>query len=271
MLILFFTIGACIGSFINVVTYRLPLMMQREIDHSGESSLPIFNLMTPRSHCPACGKTLGVLQLIPLLSWLIQRGRCHHCHRAISPRYPLTELAVGSIFTISLFCWHDPLTALAVGVLGSALLTLATIDAKHLLLPDAITLPLMWCGLLWNTTGKGLVPLEDAVLGAAVGYLSLWSIYWLYRLLRNKEALGYGDFKLMAALGAWLGVGSINAMLLLGSLIGCAGWILCRRQRQDTVMPFGPALIAAASFWLLCHSPILADGVLASVLNGFLG
>lgn len=264
MLILFFFTGACIGSFINLVIYRLPIIIKSEVSHDDKAHLPAFNLLVPRSHCPECQKTLSIWQLIPLVSWLLQRGRCHSCHQAISASYPLIELMVASIFMAASYCWHDPVTALALSLFVSALLTLAVIDVKHLLLPDVITLPLIWCGLLWNSSAYSFVSLDSAVFGATVGYLSLWSIYWLFRLLRNKEGLGYGDFKLMSALGAWMGVGSINTILLLGSLIGCIGWFVYRHQHRGGVMPFGPALIAAACLWLFSQSPLISEVILSS-------
>lgn len=210
-----------------------------------------FNLMFPRSHCPQCKQTLGPLQLVPVLSWICQRGRCHHCAEPVSWRYPLTELACGFIFMAALYMCKEPLYAMALSLFITALVALAQIDFHHKLLPDAITLPLLWCGLLWNATGLGMVTLESAVTGAAVGYLALWSTYWLYRLIRKREGLGYGDFKLMAALGAWLGIECINPILILGPLIAALSYgLLCRDKDTDKTIPFGPALIAAALIWL---------------------
>lgn len=268
LLLIFFIIGTCIGSFINVVFYRLPLMMQLEKmpQDSPFSSTP-FNLITPGSHCPTCGQTLGILQLIPLLSWVKQRGCCHNCAAPISIRYPLIELATGLLFVVIIGCWQAPLFSLTLSMFASALLVLALIDQRYMLLPDAITLPLLWCGLIWNGSGLGLVTLESAVWGAVAGYLSLWSTYWLYRLIRKREGLGYGDFKLMGALGAWLGVNSINTILLLGPIIAALYWFIRRAHLQKTTMAFGPALSAAAIIWLLSQSPLLLSYFLPIHIN----
>ena len=254
MLTLFFFIfGTCIGSFLNVVIYRLPLMVRQ----GNAANNDAFNLMVPRSHCLKCGATLSASQLIPVISWLIQGGRCRRCAHSISCCYPLLEVITGLLFAAVFACWHSVLPALALCLCLSALLALAAIDLSHMLLPDAITLPLLWCGLLWSTTGTGLVSAESAILGAASGYLSLWVTYWCYRLLRKREGMGYGDFKLIAALGAWLGAESINFILLLGPLLGCVYWLAFRFKKSSDNFPFGPALIIAGLIWLFLQAPIM--------------
>ena len=256
-------LGLLVGSFLNVVIYRLPLMMQRdwqrecrlllELDQPAAEPQP-FNLAVPASRCPHCGTLIKAWQNIPVVSYLLLRGRCHHCRAPISPRYPIVE-AVTGVMTMVVF-WQLGFTsaALAAAVFTWALIALTLIDADHQLLPDQITLPLLWLGLLLNSTGL-FVPLTDAVWGAIAGYLSLWSVYWVFKLLTGKEGMGFGDFKLLAALGAWMGWQMLPLIILLSSLVGAiVGAILLGLQNKgrQTAIPFGPYLAAAgwlALFW----------------------
>jgi len=239
-ILLFFVLGLCTGSFSNVVIYRLPEMMfNPPVSRS-------FNLATPRSHCPACQHTLGILQLIPLLSWLAQGGRCHFCKMKISAIYLSVELLTGLLYLAIALCIPDPFIALPLTLFCSTLIILAAIDLRHMLLPDVLTLPLLWAGLLWSCSGYGFLNAQQAITGAIMGYLSLWGTYWLYLLLRKREGLGYGDFKLNAALGAWFGAEGILFILIVGSLLGIILWW----YRCKSIIPFGPALSGAAMIYL---------------------
>ena len=211
-------IGLLFGSFLNVVIYRLPKMMERqwaaelaqvEASNQGkeppEDTQPTFNLMTPRSRCPACGHVVQWHENIPVVSYLFLRGRCSSCKTRISPRYPLVELATGALFFFCIHRWGATPTGLAWCGFSAALVALAFIDWDTTLLPDDITLPLLWAGLLASALQWTNVPLFASVMGAAAGYLSLWLVYWGFKLATGKEGMGYGDFKLFAALGAWFG------------------------------------------------------------------
>jgi leader peptidase (prepilin peptidase)/N-methyltransferase len=259
----FFT-GLCVGSFLNVVIYRLPLMLERrwqaeaaELRAEEAPVYPRFNLMTPRSRCPHCGHHITALENIPVISWLALRGRCHECKAAISPRYPLVELAT-ALLSIGVFLVFGPtLKMLAALGLTWALIALAMIDFDTQLLPDDITLPLLWAGLLFNLS-SGFVTLPAAVLGATIGYLSLWSVYWLFKLATGREGMGYGDFKLLAALGAWLGWLALPLILLFSSLagtIGGLGYFIVRRESAP--FAFGPYIAIAGFIALLWGQPLL--------------
>jgi len=236
--------GLLLGSFLNVVIHRLPRMLEHG-DAVG------FNLAWPQSHCPRCRCPLRWWHTLPLLGYMLLRGRCAHCNQPISWRYPLVEGAMA--LCCLLFTWQSLPPAILIGtiVLSAALLALSLIDLETGLLPDSLTLTLLWAGLLFNLQ-QSLTPLPHAVLGAVVGYLFPWLVYWVYRLLTGREGLGYGDMKLLAALGAWLGWMPLAQVLLLSSLTGLlAGGILMlygRLARHDP-MPFGPFL--AASGWLV--------------------
>ena len=296
-------VGLCVGSFLNTVIHRLPLMLHRqwrreveahsenapadaaEVDqgkplaatlepegakaadraaaqpqgnssasaphlesaHSADDPVARFNLMRPRSHCPACRRPIKAVENIPVLSWLWLRGKCAGCAASISLRYPLVETlgAAAALWAVAAFgfTW----LALAAAVYAWALIALAGTDLETGLLPDQITLPLMWLGLLVNL-GDGLTPLAWAVIGAAAGYLSLWSLYWAFKLATGKEGMGYGDFKLLAAIGAWLGWQALPAVVLLaaaaGLLYALTAILLGRRTRRQPI-PFGPFLAAA--------------------------
>jgi leader peptidase (prepilin peptidase)/N-methyltransferase len=257
--------GLAIGSFLNVVIYRLPKMMQAEwreqcAELEGRDPPPRerFNLLLPNSHCPACKTPIRSIDNIPVLSWFLLRGKCRHCGARISPRYAIVEAltAVLSAWVAWHFGWGYA------GVLGIvllwALIALCFIDADTTLLPDDITLPLLWLGLLANVFGV-FVPLHEAVLGAAIGYVFLWSVYWLFKLATGKEGMGYGDFKLLAALGAWLGWKMLLPIILIssvvGALVGIVLIVLARRGR-DIPIPFGPYL-TAAGFIALLYGPAL--------------
>jgi leader peptidase (prepilin peptidase)/N-methyltransferase len=256
-------LGLMVGSFLNVVIHRMPRMMERdEANYIAElrgDPLPYpgrYNLMVPRSACPHCGHAIAPWENVPVLSYLFLRGRCAACQAPISVRYPLVELACGVLSALVAWRFGGGGQALAALVLVWALLALTMIDADTQLLPDQITLPLLWIGLLLNLAGV-FVALPDAVIGAAAGYLVLWTAYWLFRLLRGKEGMGFGDFKLMAALGAWFGWQALPALVLLSSvagvLFGLAN-IALRRQERDTPFPFGP-FIALAGVVVLLFGP----------------
>ncbi|GAA0692919.1 A24 family peptidase [Marinobacterium maritimum] len=256
-----------VGSFLNVVILRLPVMMQREWDamlksEAGETveEQPAFNLMTPRSRCGECGHQIRWYENIPVISWLVLRGRCSGCGTGISFRYPFVELVtgLGSAWII----WQFGLTVegMALVALTWALITLTFIDLDHHLLPDSITLPLLWLGLLINTQGV-FTSLESAVLGAAAGYLILWSVYWVFKLLTGKEGMGYGDFKLLAAIGAWGGVKILPLVVLLSSVVGVVLAMLLiafRRHQAQNPLPFGPYLAIAGWIALLWGEPIIS-------------
>lgn len=251
--------GLLIGSFLNVVIYRLPVMLQREwqqecavLTNQPVTPQPTFNLSRPRSRCSQCQQQLSALDNIPLLSWCVLRGRCRYCHSAISARYPLIELISGLLSVLAL--WQFGATPQLLGALLVCwlLLAMTAIDIDHLLLPDILTLSLLWLGLLFNLNAF-FMPLFDAVLGAAIGYGILWSLYWLFKLATGKEGMGYGDFKLLAALGAWFGWQSLLPILLIasiaGSLIGLA-LMASRKLNNERALPFGPALALGGIIYL---------------------
>ena len=255
--------GLIVGSFLNVLIYRLPLMLEREwsrqareqLESTGGAEPPRvdaqdsarFNLFLPRSHCPACGNYIKPAENIPILSWLALRGRCSQCSAAISPRYPIVEAVTAGalLLAVAAFGW----TWLAAAAAGytCVLIALAGIDFDTRLLPDQLTLPLLWAGLLTNAF-DGFTGLESAVLGAAGAYLFLWSVYWIFRWLTGKEGMGYGDFKLFAAIGAWLGWTALPAVLLgsaaLGLLYAFVS-ILMKRRTREQPLSFGPFLAIA--------------------------
>lgn len=261
-------LGLLIGSFLNVVIYRLPLMMMREwkasLVEAEALELPElperFNLATPRSRCPHCQAPITALQNVPVISFLLLKGRCSHCKTPISPRYPIVEAVTGLLSL--LVVWH-----LGVGwagflgmVLVWVLVALTLIDVDHQLLPDNLTLPLLWLGLVANSFSL-FVSLSDAVWGAVVGYLSLWSVYWVFKLLTGKEGMGFGDFKLLAALGAWMGWQAVPLIIILSSLVGAviggAAMVLAGRGR-DFRIPFGPYLAGAGLIAFIWGDKLIA-------------
>jgi leader peptidase (prepilin peptidase)/N-methyltransferase len=257
--------GLLIGSFLNVVIYRVPKMMQRESDNyvASESGLPLphadqFNLMLPRSCCPQCGHQITALENIPLLSYLVLRAKCSACKAPIPIRYPVVELITGLLSALLVWHFGSGWTGLATLFFAYSLIAMTFIDADTQLLPDDLTLPLLWIGLLVNLNGT-FVPLRDAVIGAAAGYLVLWSIYWLFKLATGKEGMGYGDFKLLAALGAWLGWTMLPTIVLLSSLVGALvgiSLIVFTQHGRDKPIPFGPYLAVAGMIALLYGAPI---------------
>lgn len=255
-------LGLLAGSVLNCVIWRLPVMLQRRALAESRALLGLspqdddlptrFNLFLPRSCCPHCQSTIACYHNIPLLSWIWLRGRCYHCRQRIGWRYPLVELAAALSGGWVALYWPPGATALALALCAWLLIALMVIDIQHLLLPDVLTLPLLWLGLLVNLRGE-LVPLSDAVLGAASGYLSLWLLYWGFKLTTGKEGLGYGDFKLLAALGAWCGWQRLPLVLLWAALLGIVAIILLRltgRAGRSDPLPFGPCL-ALAGWWTL--------------------
>ncbi|EIK54259.1 type 4 prepilin peptidase PilD [Stutzerimonas stutzeri TS44] len=254
-------LGLLVGSFLNVVIHRLPIMMQREWQAQAREFLALpaepdgaaFNLFLPQSRCPHCAHAIRSWENIPLLSWLALRGKCSSCKAPISVRYPLVELACGLLS--GYVAWHFGFSwqAGAMLLLTWGLLAMSLIDADHQLLPDSLVLPLLWLGLIVNS-GELFVPLADALWGAVAGYLSLWSVYWLFKLVTGKEGMGYGDFKLLAMIGAWGGWQVLPLTILLSSLVGAVlGSILLRMRSaaQGTPIPFGPYLAIAGWIALL--------------------
>lgn len=260
--------GLLIGSFLNVVIHRLPIMMQRESDNyvaqEAGKQLPHpdrYNLMTPRSCCPHCARPIGALENIPVLSYVFLLGKCAGCKAPISMRYPVVELLTGVLSAVLIWRYGSGVYGLATLVFAYLLVAMSFIDADTQLLPDDLTLPLMWIGLLVNLNGT-FAPLDEAVIGAAAGYLALWSIYWLFKLATGKEGMGYGDFKLLAALGAWLGWKMLPVIVLLSSMVGAiVGIVLivASQRSRDNPIPFGPYLAAAGFLTLLYGDRIVAS------------
>ena len=257
--------GLIVGSFLNVVIHRMPKMMQRESDNyvAQECGQPLphadrYNLMLPHSHCTACGHRITAMENIPVISYLLLRGKCSACKAPISARYPLVELLTGALSAVLIWHFGSGWTGLATLVFAWLLIAMTFIDADTQMLPDDLTFPLLWAGLLVNINGT-FVPLQDAVIGAAAGYLALWGVYWAFKLATGKEGMGYGDFKLLAALGAWLGWTMLPTIILLSSLVGAVvgiGLIVFARRGRDKPIPFGPYLAAAGLIALLYRTPL---------------
>ena len=267
--------GLLIGSFLNVVVYRLPVMAQRELDnyiaHEAGKELPHqdrFNLMVPRSACPHCGHQITALENIPIVSWLFLRGKCSACKAPISPRYPIVEAVTGLLSAVLVWHFGSGWLGLASLVFAYFLIAMTLIDYDTKTLPDDLTFPLLWLGLLINLNGT-IVPLRDAVIGAMAGYVSLWAVYWLFKLVTGKEGMGYGDFKLLAALGAWMGWAMLPTIIILssvvGAIVGISLIVFARRDRNNPI-PFGPYLAAAGMIALLYGIPLTryAQGFLAA-------
>ncbi|WP_327438887.1 A24 family peptidase [Pseudomonas donghuensis] len=254
-------LGLIIGSFLNVLVHRLPIMLERQwqaearevLELPSEAQAPRFDLLLPPSQCPHCAHRIRPWENIPVISYLALRGRCSSCQARISPRYPLVELACGALTLFVAWRFGVTGTALALLVLSWGLLAMSMIDIEHQLLPDALVLPLLWLGLIVNAF-EMFVPLEDALWGTVAGYLSLWSVFWVFKIVTGKEGMGYGDFKLLAMLGAWGGWQILPLTLLLSSLLGALiGLIMLRLQRKQasTPIPFGPYLAIAGWIALL--------------------
>jgi leader peptidase (prepilin peptidase)/N-methyltransferase len=260
-------LGLLVGSFLNVVILRLPERMAAEWRReardvlemdAGDEALPPGIVREP-SHCPHCKHPLSAMDNIPLLGWLLLRGHCRYCNAGISIQYPLVELLSGVLSAIVVWKLGPTWPALAGLVLTWTLVALSGIDFRTQLLPDQLTLPLLWLGLLLALKPM-FVAAPAAILGAAIGYLSLWSVYWLFKLLTGKEGMGHGDFKLLAALGAWMGPLAILPIVLLSSLIGAivgAGLIALSRHERGVPMPFGPFIAMAGWVWFVAGDTLL--------------
>jgi len=253
------TLGLIVGSFLNVVIHRLPMIMERqwrsqcndllEIEASSDNK-EAYSLIRPRSHCPACGHRITAFENIPVFSYLALRGRCSECGSRISPRYPLIEILTAILSAV--VAWHFGFGwPLAAALLFTwSMVPLSVIDIEHQLLPDAITLPILWAGLVLSLFGV-FVDSTASIIGAVAGYLSLWAVYQVFRLFTGKEGMGFGDFKLLALCGAWMGWQALPAIIVLSSLVGAVvgiGLILVRGRDRNLPIPFGPYLAAAG--WL---------------------
>lgn len=263
--------GLLVGSFLNVVIHRLPKMMERDwhancLDLQGQPvpDEPKYNLVVPRSTCPHCGHMIGALENIPVVSYLFLRGRCKACKASISARYPLVETMSGALsLAVAVQYGYSHLTLFAL-IFVFALIALTFIDFDTQLLPDDITLPLLWLGLLLNLN-NGFTDITSAVVGAMAGYLVLWAVYWLFKLVTGKEGMGYGDFKLLAAIGAWFGWQLLPAVILLSSVVGSVigiALILFKGKTRQTAIPFGPFL-ALGGIAALFYGQALASFYLA--------
>ena len=258
-------VGLVVGSFLNVVIHRLPKMMEHGwmaecAELRGEAPPPAekLTLATPRSRCPQCGHAISALENIPVLSFLFLRGRCRACQAPISLRYPLVETLSGVLSGYAI--WRFGISWAGIGALFFVwcMIALTFIDFDTQLLPDSITLPLLWAGLLLNLDGT-FTDLRSAVIGAAAGYLSLWSVYWAFKLATGKEGMGYGDFKLLAAIGAWLGWKMLPLAILASSMVGAVvgiALIVLARHGRNIPIPFGPYLAAAALIALFWGKPL---------------
>lgn len=255
------TIGLMVGSFLNVVILRLPKMMEREwrqqcAELRGETieTLPPLSIAKPRSACPHCQYKITALENIPILSYLVLRGRCSQCNTSISPRYPIIEALTGIISGFVAWNFGYGFLALAALIFVWAMIALAFIDLDTQLLPDDITLPLLWAGLLVNL-GDGFTDIRSAIIGAVSGFLALWSVYWCFKIATGKEGMGYGDFKLLAVIGAWFGWQMLPLVILISSLVGAVvgiGLIVITKHGRNVPIPFGPYLVGGgliALFW----------------------
>lgn len=278
--------GLLIGSFLNVVIYRLPKMMeyqwasefsQWQQDHSDagtstESSAlkdrETFNLLTPRSACPHCGHQVRWFENVPVLSYVALRGRCSACKAPIRIRYPLVEMLTSALFAFCAWRWGNSAAAIAWCGFSAALVALAFIDWDTTLLPDDLTLPLLWAGLIASMLNWTNVALPDAVAGAAAGYLSLWCVYWAFKLATGKEGMGYGDFKLLAALGAWFGWQGLLPIILMASIIGAIVGVIMKLSsslREGGYVPFGPFLAGAGFTAMLAGPQMVLNTILRTL------
>ena len=250
-------LGLAVGSFVNVLIHRLPIMIEQSWQDPTSTDERAFNLAFPASHCPACAHPIAWHDNLPLLGFALLRGRCRHCHSPISWQYPLVEVLTAALFVWSVMAHANWPSALAWAGFAAALMALAVIDARTTWLPDTITQPLTWGGLIAAALGWTAVSLPSALAGAVAGYLSLWTVYWVFLLVTGKEGMGYGDFKLLAALGAWFGWQQLLAMILLAS-VSALLWALVMLVRkslpENRQIAFGPFL-ALAGAWLLFFGP----------------
>jgi len=270
LLLLFIAIvGLCVGSFLNVVIHRVPKMLERgwraqcaELSGAAAPEQPAYNLLVPRSQCPACAAPIGILQNVPVVSYLALRGRCAACKVPISVRYPIVELLTAGLTVAAVLRYGATPSAAAACVLLWMLIALTFIDIDTQLLPDNLTLPLLWAGLAANVLGTvPEVSLRDAVIGAIAGYLILWLVYWVFKLIRGKEGMGYGDFKLLAALGAWLGWKALPLIVLLASAVGAIvglGLVVFKGRDHQIPLAFGPYLAVAGAIALFFGRPLIA-------------
>lgn len=260
--------GLAVGSFLNVVIHRLPKMMERQwrvdcaqLDQAAAAAQPVterYNLLLPRSHCPSCSQPITAWRNVPIISYLALGGRCAGCKAKISPRYPFVELISGVLAGYAVWRFGPTLAGAGAMLFVFAMIALTFIDLDTFYLPDDITLPLLWAGLLLNLD-RTYVDLPAAVIGATGGYLSLWCVYWVFKLATGKEGMGYGDFKLLAAIGAWLGWQMLPLVILLSSLVGAIigiGLMIFARHGRETPIPFGPYL-AIAGMIALFHGPLI--------------
>jgi leader peptidase (prepilin peptidase)/N-methyltransferase len=260
-------LGLVVGSFLNVVIHRLPKMLERgwaeqcaELRGETPAAAPPYNLVVPRSACPSCGHRIRALENVPVVSWLALRGKCSACGARISVRYPAVELLAGALAALAIARFGPGWQGLAACLFLWTLIALTFIDYDTQLLPDDLTVPLLWAGLVANLFGL-FVPLAEGVIGALAGYLSLWSVYWLFKLVRGKEGMGYGDFKLLAAIGAWLGWKVLPAVVLLSSAVGALigiGLVLVKGRDHRTPLPFGPYLAVAGAIALFFGKELAA-------------
>jgi leader peptidase (prepilin peptidase)/N-methyltransferase len=260
-------LGLLVGSFLNVVILRLPARLEAQWRREAREELDIADADEPlppgivreASHCPHCKHPLAARDNIPLIGWLLLRGRCRYCAAPISAQYPLVEFLSGVLSALVVWKFGPGWVALAGLVFTWMLIALAGIDFRTQLLPDQLTLPLLWIGLLLSLLPMFVLP-APAILGASLGYLSLWSVYWLFKLLTGKEGMGYGDFKLLAALGAWMGPSALLPVVLLSSLVGAlvgGTLIALRRHGREMPMPFGPFIAMAGWIWFMAGEPLL--------------
>ena len=263
-------LGLLVGSFLNVVIYRVPEGLNRNWKLQAKQMLDLpleqdegerFNILMPPSHCPSCKVAIKPWQNIPILSYVLLKGQCKHCHTAISLRYPLVELLTGLVFAVCAWKFGATWTALAAMVFSAYLIAMIFIDADTQLLPDQLTLPLMWGGIVFHLAAYllqadwGITTLVDSLLGAIVGYMSLWSIFQLFKLVTGKEGMGYGDFKLLAALGAWLGISVLPIIIIMSAVVGLI-FALIMKVAKNQPMPFGPYLAISGWIVLVFSQPI---------------
>lgn len=270
--------GLVIGSFLNVVIHRLPIMMEREWRQECSASFPeynistpedVYNLSVPRSTCPKCQTPLRVIDNIPVISWLFLKGKCHYCGNPISIRYPVVELLSGVLCFVITQQFGFSYFSIAMLIFTFVLIAATFIDLDTMLLPDSLTLPLVWSGIVLALMQISPVSLQDSVIGAIAGYLSLWSVYWIFKLLTGKEGMGYGDFKLLAALGAWLGWQYLPMIILFSSFVGLIFGLIQLRLRKQGIeqgFPFGPYLAIAG--WI---SMIWGESILNWYLANYIG